>query len=186
MLMLSSFSSNELAELCCLNDIICFGVFSGIVSIQVSNTVSNQPAILGGSVTLQCSFTLVTATEAASASILLKRKRQGDSGFSTIVSIPFSTFDRFNASYIDTSLESRTVATNPENSESSSVSFRFNNVECRDVAQYQWVVNYNTGIDQKEERTSDVTVKGKTPKYSGTRKIDVIILKFEQNGFTIK
>ena len=114
---------------------------------------------MGGSFSLECSFKLDSG-ESAGSSISLQRKRQGDSGFSVIVSFPFSIFDGFNASYIDTALESRTVATKPENSQSSRVSLYFSTVECGDAALYQWIIRYFTGVDEQEERISAVTVKG--------------------------
>ena len=49
-----------------------------------------------------------------------------------------------------------------------------------------WAYHYFQKILWADEKSFRVTNYRKIPKYSDSRKIDVIILKFEQCGFTIE
>ena len=80
----------------------------------------------------------------------------------TIVEFPPVSAASDPVVYKDTSLKSRTVARNPDNSLSTSASLTFNNTQCDDKAEYKWTYSIyipGNGTDNGEQ-TSVVNIKG--------------------------
>ncbi|XP_053383675.1 uncharacterized protein LOC128549918 [Mercenaria mercenaria] len=130
-----------------------------VYSLTISVYQTADKAILGDNpFTLSCTYTIGPLE--LLYTIELKRKRESDSDFTRIVTFQ-NPFSPLNASYTDTSLESRTVATKPT-VESKTATLVFNRIECDDKATYKWNAFYSDGTNRNVEKTSAFTVKAKT------------------------
>ncbi|XP_053385236.1 uncharacterized protein LOC123536663 [Mercenaria mercenaria] len=130
-----------------------------VYSLTLSVYQSADKAVLGDNpFTLSCTYT--TGLLEQLYSIQLMRKRVSDSDFTTIVTFD-SPLSPLNATYTDSSLESRTVATKPT-ADSSTATLVFNTVKCDDKATYKWKAFYSDGTNRNVEETFTFTVKAKT------------------------
>ena len=128
----------------------------------MTSSVLPQTPVLGDNVfRLACTFILTTNPVEQLQGLFLQRKRFSDQDFQDILVYNPPNLN-ITPTYIDTSLQTRTVVTWPDSSLSTSATLTFNDTLCSDIADYKWVYTYfQSGLGTvRDASTTVINVKG--------------------------